>query len=42
MLRLWEQDSTIFLVNPALLPLASLMRTDPPQTLLAQQANTRS
>jgi len=22
--RLWEQDSTLFLVNPALLPLASL------------------
>lgn len=38
MLRLWEQDSTIFLVNPALLPLASLTRTDSPQTLLAQVA----
>lgn len=30
--RLWEQDSTLFLVNPALLPLASLTRTDSPQT----------
>ncbi|MEH2265975.1 DUF4351 domain-containing protein [Nostoc sp.] len=36
--RLWEQDSTIFLVNPALLPLASLTQTDSPQTLLAQVA----
>lgn len=36
--RLWEQDSTLFLVNPALLPLASLTRTDSPQTLLAQVA----
>ncbi|MCL6754889.1 DUF4351 domain-containing protein [Nostoc sp. CCCryo 231-06] len=36
--RLWEQDSTLFLVNPALLPLASLTRTDSPPTLLAQVA----
>lgn len=36
--RLWEQDSTLFLVNPALLPLASLTRTDSPQSLLAQVA----
>ncbi|MBW4423868.1 MAG: DUF4351 domain-containing protein [Nostoc desertorum CM1-VF14] len=36
--RLWEQDSTLFLANPALLPLASLTRTDSPQTLLAQVA----
>lgn len=36
--RLWEQDSTLFLANPALLPLASLTRTDLPQTLLAQVA----
>lgn len=36
--RLWEQDSTLFLVNPALLPLASLTQTDSPQTLLAQVA----
>ncbi len=38
MLCVWEQDSTLFLVNPALLPLASLTRTDSPQTLLAQVA----
>lgn len=36
--RLWEQDSTLFLANPALLSLASLTRTDSPQTLLAQVA----
>jgi predicted transposase YdaD len=36
--RLWEQDSTLFLANPALLPLASLTRTDSPQNLLAQVA----
>jgi predicted transposase YdaD len=36
--RLWKQDSTLFLVNLALLPLASLTRTNSPQTLLAQVA----
>jgi predicted transposase YdaD len=36
--RLWEQDSKIFLDNPALLPLATLTRTDSPQTLLSQVA----
>ncbi|TVP60200.1 MAG: DUF4351 domain-containing protein [Nodularia sp. (in: Bacteria)] len=36
--RLWEQDSKIFLDNSALLPLATLTRTDSPQTLLSQVA----
>ncbi|MDB9318467.1 DUF4351 domain-containing protein [Nodularia spumigena] len=36
--RLWEKDSKIFLDNPALLPLATLTRTDSPQTLLSQVA----
>ncbi|BAY27281.1 hypothetical protein NIES2100_71040 [Calothrix sp. NIES-2100] len=36
--RLWEQDSAAFLANPALLPLATLTRTDSPQGLLAQVA----
>ncbi|WP_414566436.1 MULTISPECIES: Rpn family recombination-promoting nuclease/putative transposase [unclassified Anabaena] len=36
--RLWEQDSTVFLDNPALIPLATLTRTDSPQTLLSQVA----
>jgi len=36
--RLWEQDSTPFLVNPGLLPLATLTRTDSPQSLLTQVA----
>lgn len=36
--RLWEQDSQLFLENPALLPLASLTRTNSPQALLAQVA----
>ncbi|HYW21722.1 MAG TPA: DUF4351 domain-containing protein [Nodularia sp. (in: cyanobacteria)] len=36
--RLWEQDSKIFLNKPALLPLATLTRTDSPQTLLSQVA----
>ncbi|BAY90950.1 MULTISPECIES: DUF4351 domain-containing protein [unclassified Tolypothrix] len=36
--RLWEQDSTTFLDNPALLPLATLTRSDSPQGLLAQVA----
>jgi predicted transposase YdaD len=37
-LRLWEQDSALFLNNPALLPLAPLTRTDSAQGLLAQVA----
>lgn len=36
--RLWEQDPTPFLDTPALLPLATLTRTDSPQGLLAQVA----
>ncbi len=36
--RLWEQDPTPFLETPALLPFASLMRTDSPRTLLEQVA----
>jgi len=36
--RLWEQDSAPFLANPALLPLATLTRTDSPQALLRQVA----
>jgi predicted transposase YdaD len=35
-IRLWEQDSALFLENKALLPLASLTLTDSPRTLLAQ------
>lgn len=37
-IRMWEQDPTTLLANPALLPLASLARTDSPQTLLEQVA----
>jgi predicted transposase YdaD len=33
-IRLWEQDSSLFLTNPALLPLAALTKSDSPQTLL--------
>jgi predicted transposase YdaD len=36
--RLWEQDSALFLDNPALLPLAPLTRTDSPEALLTQIA----
>ncbi|GAB1542086.1 DUF4351 domain-containing protein [Scytonema sp. NUACC21] len=36
--RLWEQDSALFLANPGLLPLAPLTRTDSPQGLLARVA----
>jgi predicted transposase YdaD len=36
--RLWEQNSAALLDNPALLPLASLTRTESPQTLLSQVA----
>jgi predicted transposase YdaD len=35
-IRMWEQDSALFLNNPALLPLAPLTHTDSPSTLLAQ------
>ena len=37
-IRLWEQDSALFLDNPALLPLAPLTRTDSPTALLSQVA----
>jgi len=35
-IRMWEEDSTLFLNNPALLPLAPLTKTTSPQTLLSQ------
>jgi predicted transposase/invertase (TIGR01784 family) len=35
-IRLWEQDPTPLLANPALLPLATLARSDTPNTLLEQ------
>lgn len=35
-IRMWEQDSTMFLNNPALLPLAPLTKTTSPQTLWEQ------
>ena len=37
-IRMWEQDSGLFLNSLALLPLASLCQTDSPQTLLSQVA----
>lgn len=37
-IRMWEQDSRIFLGNSALLPLAPLCQTDSPQDLLSQVA----
>ena len=37
-IRLWEQDSDLFLTNPALLPLAALTRSDSPQALLEDVA----
>jgi predicted transposase YdaD len=37
-IRMWEQDSAIFLDNTALLPLAPLCRTNSAQTLLSQVA----
>lgn len=37
-IRLWEEDPTPLLANPALLPLATLARTNSPQALLAQVA----
>ncbi|BAY94575.1 MULTISPECIES: DUF4351 domain-containing protein [unclassified Tolypothrix] len=36
--RMWEQDSSLFLGNKALLPLAPLCRTDSPRDLLSQIA----
>ncbi|NJL63386.1 MAG: DUF4351 domain-containing protein [Methylacidiphilales bacterium] len=36
--RMWEQNSSLFLGNSALLPLASLCQTDSPQELLSQVA----
>ncbi|MFN7527168.1 MAG: Rpn family recombination-promoting nuclease/putative transposase [Dolichospermum sp.] len=38
-IRMWEQDSALFLDNLALLPLAPLTRTNSPQGLLSQIAN---
>ncbi|MBW4492541.1 MAG: hypothetical protein KME26_05530 [Oscillatoria princeps RMCB-10] len=37
-IRMWEQDPEPLLQNPALLPLASLCRTDAPERLLSQVA----
>ncbi|MBV8883516.1 MAG: Rpn family recombination-promoting nuclease/putative transposase [Chroococcidiopsidaceae cyanobacterium CP_BM_RX_35] len=37
-IRMWEQDPTPLLANPALLPLAVLARTDAPTALLQQVA----
>jgi predicted transposase/invertase (TIGR01784 family) len=37
-IRLWEQDSSLFLTNPALLPLAALTKSDSPQGLLENVA----
>ena len=36
--RLWEQDPSLLLASPALLPLAVLAQTDNPATLLEQVA----
>ena len=38
MIRLWEENPTPLLANPALLPLATLARTDSPADLLSQVA----
>ncbi|MBS9393737.1 MAG: Rpn family recombination-promoting nuclease/putative transposase [Dolichospermum sp. LBC05a] len=38
-IRMWEQDSALFLNNLALLPLAPLTQTNSPQSLLSQIAN---
>ena len=35
-IRMWEQDSSLFLSNSALLPLAPLCQTDSPRELLSQ------
>lgn len=37
-IRLWEEDPTPLLANPALLPLATLAKTDSPRNLLTQVA----
>jgi predicted transposase/invertase (TIGR01784 family) len=37
-IRLWEEDPTLLLANPALLPLATLARTNSPADLLKQVA----
>jgi predicted transposase YdaD len=37
-IRLWEQDPTILLAHPALLPLVTLARNDSPNILLEQVA----
>ena len=37
-IRMWEQDSSLFLNSLGLLPLAPLCQTDSPQTLLSQVA----
>ncbi|MEW5859853.1 MAG: DUF4351 domain-containing protein [Cyanobacteriota bacterium] len=37
-IRLWEEDPTPLLANPALLPLATLARSDSPRALLEQVA----
>ncbi|MEA5598986.1 DUF4351 domain-containing protein [Rivularia sp. UHCC 0363] len=39
-IRLWEQDSALFLNNRGLLPLAPLTKTDSPKELLNQVAQT--
>jgi len=39
-MRMWEQDSAIFLDKPALLPLAPLTKTASPQRLLSQVAQS--
>ncbi|MBN3989260.1 MAG: Rpn family recombination-promoting nuclease/putative transposase [Nostoc sp. NMS2] len=39
-LRMWEQESALFLDNPALLPLAPLTQTTSPQRLLSQVAQS--
>lgn len=39
-IRLWEQESALFLNNRGLLPLAPLTKTDSPATLLNQVAQT--
>jgi len=39
-LRMWEQESALFLDNPALLPLAPLTRTTSAQRLLSQVAQS--
>ncbi len=38
--RMWEQDSALFLDNAALLPLAPLTQTDSPEGLLSQVAKS--